>query len=246
MKTIAELQQEIRLLRRELSNMDARLENLDQELLDYRDTSAGASQYERIYEIAKIMPELKHPIMCNKPSIYTNYISILIMVARLEDGLSDDQMLLLQRIVLPNGNHSRLDYYMKQANDINCENIFLKMDEAIKTKYIDNLLVDLMLLANLSSSTSSATYEMIASLATFVEKKKPNLRQLARISEAILKQDITILGTDSREILYIDGCFGYFLHNIAEWKERVQKANQSQYSKDVQYYRDTIAYFHMS
>ena len=244
MKSIAELQQEIRLLRRELSNMDARLDTLDQELLNYRDTSVSYSQYERIYEIAKIMPALKHPVMYNIPAIYTNYMSLLIMVAKLEGNLSDDQVLWLQRIVLQNENHSRLDYYMSQANNINYENVLLQMHEAVKTKYADNLLVDMMLLANFSPATSVTTYEAIASIATLIGKKEQNLKQLAKISVAFLKQEVTVLGDESSEIIYIDGRFGYLLSYLQGWKEKVRKVNQSQYRREAQNYQDKIAYFH--
>ncbi len=246
MKSIAELQQEIRLLRRELSNMDARLDALDQELMNYRDTSVGYSQYERIYEISKIMPALKHPVMYNIPAIYTNYMSLLIMVAKLEGNLSDDQMLWLQRIVLQNENHSRLDYYMEQAHNINYENVLLQMHEIIKTKYADNLLVDMILLANFSPATSVTTYEAIASIATLIGKKEQNLKQLAKIATAILTQDVEILGEDDKEILYVNGRFGYLFDNFAGWEQKVQKANQSEDNKDLQYYRDLVRYFHMS
>ena len=246
MKSIAELQQEIRLLRRELTNMDDRLEALDQELLNYRDISTGDSQYERIYEIAKIMPALKHPVMYSIPAIYTNYMSLLIMVAKLEGNLSDVQMLWLQRIVLQNANHCKLDYYMQQANSINYENALLQMHEAIKTKYADNLLVDMMLLANFSPATSVTTYEAIASIATLIGIKEQNLKQLSKISTAILTQDVEILGEENKEILYINDRFGYLLDNLADWEKKVQKANQSQDNKDLQYYRDLVRYFHMS
>lgn len=214
--------------------------------MNYRDISASDSQYERIYEIAKIMPALKHPVMYNIPAIYTNYMSLLIMVAKLEGSLSDDQMLWLQRIVLQNANHSKLDYYMQQENCINYENALLQMHEAIKTKYADNLLVDMMLLANFSPATSVTTYEAIASIATLIGIKEQNLKQLSKISTAILTQDVEILGEENKEILYINERFGYLLDNLADWEKKVQKANQSQDNKDLQYYRDLVRYFHMS
>ena len=50
MKSIAELQQEIRSIRNEIIKLDARLEVLDSELLNYKDTPTENSEYKRIYE----------------------------------------------------------------------------------------------------------------------------------------------------------------------------------------------------
>lgn len=87
MKTIAELQQEIRSIRKELSILDGRLDAMDTELLGYKDVTSDDSEYKRIYEIAKTMPVIKHPIVQETIPIKNNYFGMLLMVAVVDDSI---------------------------------------------------------------------------------------------------------------------------------------------------------------
>ena len=66
MRTISELQQEIRSMQTGLRDMDERLNRLSNELSDYKDSQKADSVYRRIYDIASSMPVIEHPINCSK------------------------------------------------------------------------------------------------------------------------------------------------------------------------------------
>ena len=112
MKTISELQQEIRSIRSEMTKLDSRLEVLDSELVNYKDTPTEKSEYKRIFDIAKSMPIFKHPILKESLNVKNNYFAVLLMVITVDDSLSDEQLLFLQRMVMTDSRNSRLDHYL--------------------------------------------------------------------------------------------------------------------------------------
>lgn len=132
MKSIAELQQEIRSIRNEIIKLDARLEVLDSELLNYKETPTENSEYKRIYEIAQIMPILLHPIVKETLAVKKNYFGILMMIVTVDDSINENQLLFLQRMVMQDKYNSRLDYYLSSMGAIHSEDVLLKMDEQIK------------------------------------------------------------------------------------------------------------------
>lgn len=231
MKTIAELQQEIRDIRKELKLLDNRLDAMDKELLNYKDITSDKSEYKRIYEIAKTMPIISHPVIKENVAVKNNYFAILLMVATVDDSLSDEQLLFLQRMVLSDLNNSRLDYYLGSLGTIHRENVIYKMNEVVKTKLSEQLLLDMMILANLSHSTSRESYEIIANIATLLNKDKQSLSDIAKTASAVLRQNITDLVSGCEQIIYMNEQFGYYLSKIDGWEECVANANAFKYPK---------------
>lgn len=237
MKTIAELQQEIRSIRKELESLDGRLDAIDAELLNFKEVASDSSEYKRIYEIAKTMPLIKHPIIKENIATKNNYFGILLMIATVDDSLNEDQLLFLQRMVLADVNNSRLDYYLGSLGAIQRENVLYKMDGVIKAKLSEQLLLDMIILANLSHTVSRNSYEIIVSIAALVKKGKTSLSMISKVASAILRQDISDLVLEHKEIDDMDSRFGYYLVEIKGWKECA-----SHQGKEI----SKTAFFHMS
>ena len=250
MKRIAELQQEIRSIRKELSTIDNRLDAMNTELLNYKDVTSDNSEYKRIYEIAKTMPVIKHPVIEEHISTKNNYFGILLMIATVDDSLSEEQLLFLQRMVLSDLNNSRLDYYLGSLGTIQRENVLFKMEENVKTKLAEQLLLDMMILANLTRGVSRNAYEIIASIASFVGKNKDCLTIVSKVASAMLRQDISGLLQGHQETIDINNRFGFYLTEINGWKEHVAEASLIQYQCEVRNYQgrevSQVAFFHMS
>ena len=51
-KTISELQQELRLVRKDLAKMDERLSEIDTELMSFKDSVQGDANFKHIYNLA--------------------------------------------------------------------------------------------------------------------------------------------------------------------------------------------------
>lgn len=56
MKTISELQQELRLVRKDLAKMDERLSEIDVELMSFKDSVQDDTNFKHIYDLAEAMP----------------------------------------------------------------------------------------------------------------------------------------------------------------------------------------------
>jgi hypothetical protein len=250
MKTIAELQQEIRNIRKELNNLDDRLNGIDSELVNYKDAPMDNSEYKRLYEIAKMMPKINHPIIAQSLSVRNNYFGILLMIATIDDNLNEGQLLFLQRMILADANNSRLDYYLGNLGSINPENILIRMNEAVKTTFSDQLLLDMMILFNLSSGSTRNACKFVASIATFTGKNKAVLMRISKVAVAVLKQDICDLPTPYQDTIDMDNQFGFYLGEIPGWKERIVEANVAKHKREERNYEgrnvSKTAFFHMS
>lgn len=250
MKSIAKLQQEIRSIRNEIIKLDARLEVLDSELLNYKDTPTENSEYKRIYEIAQIMPILLHPIVKETLVVKKNYFGILMMIVTVDDSINENQLLFLQRMVMSDKNNSRLDYYLSSMGAIHSEDVLLKMDEQIKKKYGKNLVLDMLLLSGLSKGVTKSAGQVIANIATFLGILKSDLQHIVIVAKAILTQNIDIVSVDEQQIIKMNELFGYYLSEIRGWNRRVENARDSM-PKPTYYVGEgkqvsKTAFFHMS
>lgn len=250
MKTIAELQGEIRNIRKELNNLDRRLNNIDFELVNYKDAPMDNYEYKRLYEIAKMMPQINHPIISQNLSARNNYFGMLLMIATIDDNLNEDQLLFLQRMILADSNNRRLDYYLGNLGNINPENILIRMNETVKNSFSNQLLLDMMILGNLSYGSTRNACKFIASISTFTKKNKAALTKISKVAVAVLKQDISGLPTSYQDTIDMDTQFGFYLREIPGWKERMVGANATKHECEERNYKgrevSKVAYFHMS
>lgn len=230
MKTISELQQEIRSMQSELSNISEHLTDIDNELLNYKDTGKSESAYKRIYEIAETMPVIEHPIINYDYSVKINYFAILILIATCEDSINDNQLLFLQRMIMADRQRTSIDLYMAGIGSISPENVIFKIKDEIKKDMTDRLILDMLVIANLSLVKSRKTYEIIADIAALFEIDKETLICLSQIATAILKQDIMIIKREMKESLIIrtDERYGYYLCKISGWDELLRNAREQQ------------------
>lgn len=233
MKTISELQQEIRCMQKKLINISEHLTDIDNELLKYKDTFKSESTYKEIYEIAKTMPIIDHPIINYDYSIRNNYFAILILIATCEDGINENQLLFLQRMVMADKQRTSIDLYMAGIGSISPENVFFKIKDEIKENMSDRLMLDMLIIANLSLVKSRKTYEIISNIAALFEIDKDTMTHLSQIAMVILKQDITNVELEMSKFLIIkaDERYGYYLSEISGWNELLMNAKE-QYTTD--------------
>ena len=135
MPTTAELQREIRSIRRELSRLDTRLAQLEEDLRKHKDAppaSSDASLCNAVYNLAAHLPVLDHPLIGESPAVKKQYLALLFMAASVGGPVSADQLLLLQRIIFADKEDNHLDNYLAAANTLNPRDIFDKPETAIK------------------------------------------------------------------------------------------------------------------
>lgn len=145
MKTISELQQEIRNMQ---ADMNKRLSEINDELVNYKDAGMSGSVYKQICGIAQNMPIIKHPIINQGIAVKNNYFAILILIATCENSINDDQLLFLQRMAMADSQRTTIDQYMSGIGNLNPQNVIYNINDSVK--YLKNQLVlDMLIIASL-------------------------------------------------------------------------------------------------
>ena len=218
MKTISELQNEIRGIKKDLAELNTRLDNIDNGLSDYKDTSNAVSKNSGIYDLAKTFPKIEHPILKENVTVKNNYFSMLLMISTTDDSINDEQLLFLQRITLADEHNSRLDDYLSRLGSIDFRNAIFQLNETVKQKYPKQLLLDMIILSYLSKNTERKSYEVIASFSSFLNLTKYEVLKITKVAKTILLNDITLLN-DSNDAKF----FAYYLREVPGYKKYLHK-----------------------
>lgn len=226
MKNISKLQNEIRIIKKDLSNIEVRLEGIDEELSNYKDSSVQSSKDNNIYELAQTFPRIDHPISKENRTVKNNYFSILLMISTIDDSINNEQLLFLQRIALSDEQNSRLDSYLANLGNINFKNVLFKLDETVKNNYSKQLLLDMIILSNLSTSDDRKSYEIIASISAFLGVDKQVVREISQIAKAILLNNGNYL-PDSEN----NKCFDYYLCKLPGYHLNVDIGGLSNFAR---------------
>lgn len=231
MKTILELQEEIRSLRTAVQGIDKRLEFFEDELTNYKDVAQSDTVYPKIYYIAKAMPVIKHPLIEQGYAVKKNYFAVLLMVATCEDSINDDQLLFLQRMIMADKQRTGIDCYMAEQGSVQPENVIYKISENIKGRLSLLLMLDMLVIANLSHMKTVKTFEMIANIATFLKITKNEMRHISSIAAVLLRQSCELYPEphDYKRILDDEEKYGFYLNEIPEWKSIVYNAMANWY-----------------
>lgn len=236
MKTISELQQEIRKMQIDLRDMDKHLSEISDELLSYKDSGKNESIYKRIYEIAETLPIIQHPIIKYSNLVKKNYLGILLMIATCEDSINDNQLLLLQRMVMTDSQRKTIDLYVDGIGNILAENVMIKMDENIKEKLSCQLVLDMLLIANLSTVKTKRTFEIIATIASFLKVNSSGLKIISMTALMILTRSCSesLKGLSVNSVETIQNNYGYYLKELSEWQSLLAEKKEQEARRKIE------------
>ncbi|MDM8109082.1 hypothetical protein QUV93_04265 [Phascolarctobacterium faecium] len=223
MKTISELQQEIRLVRKNLAKMDERLSEIDTELMSFKDSVQGDTNFKHIYNLAEAMPIIPHPVVTMQQQSKSIYFGILLMIATLEDSISEQQLLFLQRIVMTDVARNRIDYYMGRLGQIQPDNVIFCLDDEVILSHADQLLLDLIVIAKLGRNCTMKSFVMISDLASILKKNKADFAEITDVAAAVLKQDWSHLSKTPSVVVNFDSKYGHYLNELTGWKAYVEE-----------------------
>lgn len=223
MKTISELQQELRLVRKDLSKMDERLSEIDLELMSFKDSVQDDTNFKHIYNLAEAMPIIPHPVVSMRQKSKSVYFGILLMIATLEDSISEQQLLFLQRMVMSDADRNRIDYYMGSLGKIQPDNVIFCLDDELILSHADQLLLDLIIVAKLGKNCTMKSFGVISDLASILKKNKNDFVEVADVAAAVLKQDWSHLSKTTSVVVSFDSKYGYYLNELTGWKAYVEE-----------------------
>ena len=229
MKTISELQQELRLARKDLAKIDERLSEIDTELMSFKDSEQGDTNFKHIYNLAEAMPIIPHPVVAMQQQSKSIYFGILLMIATLEDSISEQQLLFLQRMVMADVTRNRIDYYMGSLGKIQPDNVIFCLDDEVILSHADQLLLDLIVVAKLGRNCTMKSFRVISDLASILKKNKTDFTDIVAVAAAVLRQDWSHLSKNPAVAISCDLKYGHYLNEVSGWKTyvdeiKVQKA----------------------
>lgn len=244
MKTVSELQHEIRLVRKDLTKMDERLSKLDEELTSFKETTQEATTYfDHIFNLAEEMPLLRHPVLYMQPKQKSIYFGLLFMIANLENSISNNQLLLLQRMVIADENRDRIDYYMRHLGRIKPENLFFQLDDEGISIYADQLILDMLIIAKLGEICTEKTWCIISDIASVFQKAKDEFQEICSVAAAVLKQDWCSLHNDVNTVFRLDSKYSYYLNGLTGWKEHVDRMKIKEIVEEINSVVLSTAYY---
>jgi len=233
MKTISELQQEIRTIRGDLAKMDERLASIDTELLSFKDSLQSGTNFDHIYNLAEAMPIITHPITSFQQSAKSTYMGIVLMTATLEDSITDQQLLFLQRMIMADPDRKRIDYYMGSLGKLQPDNVIFQLSDEAITAHGSQLLLDMMIVAQLGKLCTTKTFGVISDIASVLGKDKRMVTKITQVAVAVLTQSYEKIPRDSTTVLYMDEHFGYYLGELPGWGKHVSGKKKQKAAEDA-------------
>ena len=145
-------------MRKDLAKMDERLSVIDAELMSFKDSAQGDTNFQHIYNLAEAMPIIPHPVVTMDQKSKSVYFGILLMIATLEDSISEQQLLFLQRMAMSDTNRNRIDYYMGSLGKIQPDNVIFCLDDEVILSHADQLLLDLIVVAKMGRNCTMKSF----------------------------------------------------------------------------------------
>lgn len=223
LKTLRDLQNEIRLVRRDIQKMDKRLSVIENDLFHFEDVNSDVDSFKHIYRLAENMPLLSHPIMKESQTTKSIYFAILLMIASIEGTISDQQLLFLQRMVMTDKSCKRIDNYMSALGRLQPENIFYKLDNEVIVSHAQQLVLDMVIIAKIGDNCSDKSLKMIVDIAGALNINKNCFSEICDVARAIIVQDCSVLINNYEEVVLLNERFGYYLTEINEWEKYIQE-----------------------
>ncbi|MGN0421683.1 MAG: hypothetical protein ACI4EY_02995 [Lachnospiraceae bacterium] len=146
------------------------------------------------------------------------------MVATLEDSVSDQQLLLLQRMIMADADRKRIDYYMGNLGKIQPDNVIFRLDNEVIAAHANQLLLDMIVIVKLGKNCTIKTYGVIADIASILGKTKSEFIEICMVAISVITQECNRLPEDALDVIRLDKEYGFYLEKLATWQCRVEHA----------------------
>lgn len=223
MRSISDLQKEIEYLHRDLAKLNKRLLAVGDELDGYRALQNTEINYDEIYALAESMPVIKHPICDMHPEEKAIYVSLLLMVATLENELNDRQLLFLQRMIISDEDWNKLDIYFANMRRFQPDDVIFYLQNKNILSYSNQLLLDMMLIAKLGKNCTGKSMKLIADIAVALDKDKDKnkIREIIIVAKALLTHNLNVIEANQSDYLHINNLYGYYFKEFSNWNKIV-------------------------
>ena len=252
-KSLLDIQQEIRDVEQQVNALSNSIAEIYKDIDNLRNDEIALIDYQKIQLLSTLIMFEKHPLgnLDNK-KLCQAYVELLLRLVHLDKSVEST----INRLVF-------VQWLVKQAElDLSLEELFvgaLKRDtdnltlviESMTSTYYDQLLMDALLVANISGKANEEILIFIVDLCRFFNVNKDKLKAFSIISKSILQKDSTIINQSGCKdtYLYVKQFEHYLEHNVlsramSEQRVLVAKIYENAsydliWIKDSGYYLDT-------
>lgn len=220
MKSLLDIQQDVRNLESNVQEITKRIKALNSDIADIRNAEDDAGyDFHKIELLAKKIPFDEHPLTWLKSSgsgICQAYLELLLALVQLdsEEKATIDRMVFIQWLQMKSGIVLSLDDFYKNALKMNRKRYF-ELLELICGKYREYFIVDALIVSNITGAVNRAMYEYIADIAAVFEISLQEVKRLALIAKITLKQEEKNLGEEQKKFILAHGNeYGYYISEV--------------------------------
>lgn len=193
MKSLLDLQREVRELEKNVSTIVRDLHNINSDIDVMRNTDSNEDfDYDTIKFLANQIPFRKHPISNLQSEIVRRlYLQILLNIVCLDQNESrmNERLILIEWI----RKESKIDLSLEDIYKDTCKmekESFFDFVALTRIKYRECLIVDALVVAGVKGTANAEIYEYIAGLVEIFNIEKFRLRILAIIAKTALSQKV--------------------------------------------------------
>lgn len=236
-KSLLDIQQDVRNLENKVQEITESIKNISLDIDSIRNSSGGAVlDFGKIEVLAKQMEFGKHPLdRLKEGHICQLYIEILLGIVHLDsaEDLTIKRMVFIQWLQI----QARIDWSLEDLYQDSFKidkPAYYEMAELIPKRYKEYLLVDALMVANISGKANEEIYNYVADIVTILGIQSESVGVLASIAKLALSQSVEGIGREYLEKIYDKGAlYSYYISGdlVEECKKalRVIEVEQPDY-----------------
>lgn len=217
MKSLLDIQQDIRVLEKNIQEINECVKNINTDIETIRNSSEGvALDYSKIELLAKQIDFGKHPLGKLKDGHACQiYLEMLLNIVRLDQDEESvvNRMVFVQWLQI----QSKIDWSLEDLY-LDCfktdKQLIYEMVEMIPKKYKEFFLVDALIVANIAGIANEEIYQYIADIIAVLGLSTKEVKDLAFISRVSLSKNLSSASRDDLKVLQDKAkSFGHYIRN---------------------------------
>lgn len=191
MKSLLDIQQEVRGLEGTLKEMTHTIQSINEDIQNLREEKELIEiDYEAVSLFAKYIPFSTHPIKQLKDTYMCKlYLETLIKIVQISSENMIDKLIFIQWILEKSGEDISLEQLYIASVQFDKADLF-EMATKLSEDYKMYLVIDALIVANINGKADEATFSFIADLCSIFGMDKEQVGVYSEISKVVLCQKI--------------------------------------------------------
>lgn len=228
MKTILDIQKDIRNLENSMEDFQRKIQNISSDLEALRDSGdTGDFDFDKIKTVSQYNMFKDHPL-ANMTDLYSRklYLMILINVMRLDKDGYEEKLIFIHWILTKSNLGLEIEDLLKDSYLLHSSE-FDKLSEYIAEDYRLYLVLDALITANINGPSNEESYSYIANICAVFGMDTEQVRVLTKLAQIVLEQTavpVDIAG--EADVVKYNGKFKHYLPKEFIKRDRVLTVNR--------------------